>query len=55
MTRCSKCRKMFFQRLIELDAKYQVVCPECYLQDVPAEDVYGALLDIEFAAKREAA
>lgn len=44
---CANCGRNVAQVQIELDAECNVVCLPCYLADPPAEDVEGALHDIQ--------
>jgi hypothetical protein len=42
---CTTCRRSVAWAAIELDKDCNVVCRECYLANVPQEDIDGALHD----------
>jgi hypothetical protein len=44
---CERCSAAIRDRSFELDGRYAIVCRECYLANPPAEDIAGALWEIE--------
>ena len=51
---CARCGKSAPIAEVELDARCTPVCRACYLDDVPEEDVQGALHDVSAADSRRA-
>ena len=51
---CARCGKSAPIAEVELDARCAPVCCACYLDDVPEEDVQGALHDVSTADSRRA-
>jgi hypothetical protein len=50
---CSACKRSTPWAVIELDKDCNVVCRECYLANVPQEDIDGALHDAAVALMSE--
>ena len=51
---CARCGKSAPIAEVELDVRCAPVCCACYLDDVPEEDVQGALHDVSAADSRRA-
>ena len=51
---CARCGKSTPMEEVELDARCAPVCRACYLDDVPEEDVQGALHDVSTVDSRRA-
>jgi len=49
---CVKCGKLTPISDVELDGRCAAVCSKCYLEDVPDEDVQGAIHDVEVGLEK---
>jgi hypothetical protein len=50
---CAKCAKLTSISDVELNGRCAAVCSKCYLEDVPDEDVQGAIHDAEVRLEKQ--
>ena len=50
---CAKCGKLTPISDVELDGCCAAVCSKCYLEDVPEEDIQGAIHDLEVGVEEQ--